>query len=28
MSYLQRIIVNSLTFISLAVLFPNVVYVN
>ena len=28
MSYLQRIVVNTLTFISLAVLFPNVVYVN
>ncbi len=28
MSYLQRIIVNTLTFISLAVLFPNMVYVD
>ncbi|MEY8445086.1 phage holin family protein [Enterococcus ratti] len=27
MSYLQRIIVNTLTFISLAVIFPNMIYV-
>ncbi|OWW62056.1 membrane protein, partial [Enterococcus hirae 67-03-C5] len=28
MSYLQRLIVNTLTFISLAVIFPTMIYVD